>query len=451
VIRHLLADPGRFAAVLAAILSMLGFLRWAFVPRRHVPWFRVATLRARLRLRLHPGRGFASLPELWAAWGRFASFRESRRCQNDRPGRQPGGALGVHRPGPVPPRPARPDSGELDDRRPVTLGQVGMAGQGDHLVPRGRGERDYQDGPVHADQRAAGAVRAAGVRVQPAAARRRPGSVDGAVRPGAGLPGRRGSLYLIADQRNDVSPVAPLFACLVSEIHWVASQLGSGMRGGRLDPPLLLQLDEVARICPIPAPALLADSGGRGITMIIACQGLAQIEERWGKAAARSVLDTSNQLYVSGIQDPDTLDMASKLCGEATYRERGTEGKTAQYPVATPAMIRRLPPKRALVLRGSAAPVITHLPMAWNDWRYRLAKLRGHEVARLRPAFSQLGTDEARPLVLAPFTPRDTEAADSDLTASSPAPGRGRKGHANGGNGNGGRGVPPASYPWDAR
>ena len=142
----------------------------------------------------------------------------------------------------------------------------------------------------------------------------------------------------------------------------------------------------MTQICPIPVPSLLADSGGRGIMMIIACHGLAQLEDRWGKPAARSVLDTSNQIYVSGIQDPDTLDMVSRLCGDAAYLERGTESRrTAYYPVATPAMIRRLPRRRALVLRGSAAPVITHLPMAWNDWRYRWARLRGREIARLTP------------------------------------------------------------------
>jgi hypothetical protein len=271
----------------------------------------------------------------------------------------------------------------------------------------------------------------------------------------------QGALYLTADQRSEISPVAPLFACLVTEIHWEACQLAAGMRGERLDPPLLLQLDECTRICPIPAPALLADSGGRGIMMILAAQGLAQIEERWGKPASRSVLDTSNQMYVAGIQDPDTLAMASDLCGVATYRERGAEGKTSDYPVATKAMISSLPRKRALVLRGGMpAPVITHLPMAWNDWRYRLAKLRRREVARLLPAPSPA----ARPVPVtaargAAWGEADTEAADSALvaalassqgTAAALTPGE-RRGGANGtGHGNGHeRGRP--SYPWDQR
>ena len=190
----------------------------------------------------------------------------------------------------------------------------------------------------------------------------------------------------MADPRGESSPVAPVFSCLVNEIHWTACQMAGAMAGERIDPPLLLQLDEVAKICPgLPVPSLLADSGGRGITMVIACQGLAQLEERWGKPATRSVLDTTNQLYVCGIQDPDTLKMASDLCDMATYHVRGKDGETADYPVATPGMIRRLPKRRALVLRGDCAPVIAHLPMVWHDWRYRLAG-SGGTVADLTSA-----------------------------------------------------------------
>jgi len=38
-------------------LALLVFLQWAVVPTGRVPHFRVQTIRIRLRLRLHPGRG----------------------------------------------------------------------------------------------------------------------------------------------------------------------------------------------------------------------------------------------------------------------------------------------------------------------------------------------------------------------------------------------------------
>jgi hypothetical protein len=74
-----------------------------------------------------------------------------------------------------------------------------------------------------------------------------------------------GTLYLIAETRGEDAPVAPLFACLATEIHYIAALAGSLLPGGRLDPPLLKALDEVTHICPVPVPSWLADSGGKGI------------------------------------------------------------------------------------------------------------------------------------------------------------------------------------------
>ena len=100
--------------------------------------------------------------------------------------------------------------------------------------------------------------------------------------PGAGLDLAAflqdcGTLYLIAESEHDESPLAPLFACLAGEIHHAAALLGSRMPDGRLDPPLLMALDEVTQICPVPVPSWLADSGGKGIQIIAVAHGEAQL------------------------------------------------------------------------------------------------------------------------------------------------------------------------------
>ena len=56
-------------------------LRWCFLPHGRLPRFRVRYMRIRLRLRLHPGRGHASVFELWLRWGRLAAFRRSGRVR----------------------------------------------------------------------------------------------------------------------------------------------------------------------------------------------------------------------------------------------------------------------------------------------------------------------------------------------------------------------------------
>jgi type IV secretion system protein VirD4 len=124
-----------------------------------------------------------------------------------------------------------------------------------------------------------------------------------------------GTLYLIAESRGEDAPVAPLFACLASEIHYTAALLGSRMPGGRLDPPLLMALDEVTQICPVPVPSWLADSGGKGIQIITVAHGEAQLRARWGHDGARVIMDTSGaKIWLPGISDPATLQTASTQC-----------------------------------------------------------------------------------------------------------------------------------------
>ena len=435
---HPPADLRLLGVLLLAALPLLAFLQWALIPRRYIPRFRVATLRIRLLLRLHPSRGFMTLPGLWLHWSRAAALRGSGRVRPGLPlwyrvthpsshavllgrahyrhrlwqtiqeniliiGRSRSGKSGwlakvlIHFRGPVVSATTKPDlfrrtsglrarfgrpvytfspQGFGDSRARSTIHFDPVPGcQAEAVAMRrgtaltdavrvkgaedsgfwneqaavqmpallsaaaldGRSLRDVHRWVLSNNTRDAERILRAAQRPDWAdclAQMRGPADKTAAtvrmvliaalrfmndpalaecVLPGDAEPFsieeflyRQGALYLIADQRNDTSPIAPLFACLVGEIHFTACQLAGGMRGERLDPPLLLMLDECTRICPIPAPALLADSGGRGIMMILAAQGLAQIEERWGKPATRSVLDTSNQVYVSGIQDPDT-------------------------------------------------------------------------------------------------------------------------------------------------
>jgi hypothetical protein len=70
-----------FVILLVVIVVMAAAAKWAFWPSRNLPLNRVRHTRIRLRLRLHPGRGFASAFECWLRWGRLASFRASKRAR----------------------------------------------------------------------------------------------------------------------------------------------------------------------------------------------------------------------------------------------------------------------------------------------------------------------------------------------------------------------------------
>jgi type IV secretion system protein VirD4 len=183
-----------------------------------------------------------------------------------------------------------------------------------------------------------------------------------------------GTLYMVAEAVSEESPVAPLFAAMASAIHYTAAQLGQASRSGRLDPPLLMGLDEVTQICPVPLPAWLSDSGGKGIQVIAVAHGEAQLAGRWGDHGRQVVLDTSSvKLFLPGITDTTTLQTASTLCGQASWKLRGQD-HTSRHEVATPDMIRQLPAGFALIIRGGCAPVIARLPRAWNNPAYRRAR-----------------------------------------------------------------------------
>jgi type IV secretory pathway TraG/TraD family ATPase VirD4 len=187
-----------------------------------------------------------------------------------------------------------------------------------------------------------------------------------------------GTVYMIAEAVSEEAPVAPLFAAMATEIHYAAAQIGQASASRRLDPPLLMGLDEVTQICPVPLPSWLSDSGGKGIQIVAVVHGEAQLTGRWGDHGRQVVLDTSSvKMFLPGITDVTTLDAAAKLCGQSSWKVRGQDHAT-RHDVATPDMIRQLPAGFALVIRGGCAPVIARLPRAWKNPAYRRARRLGH-------------------------------------------------------------------------
>ena len=200
-----------------------------------------------------------------------------------------------------------------------------------------------------------------------------------------------GTVYLIAEATGEDAPVAPLFAAMATEIHHLAALAGQASTSGRLDPPLLMGLDEVTQICPVPLPAWLSDSGGKGIQVIaVAHGGGAQLASRWDDHGRQVIWDTSSvKVFLPGITDTTTLQAASTLCGQASWKIHGQD-HPGHFDIATPDMIRQLPSGFALVIRGGLAPVIARLPRAWNNLAYRRAFRRrgpgpGPSVPRCPP------------------------------------------------------------------
>src|SRR5258708_16877889 len=70
--------------ILAVLLTLfLLFAKRAYWPQRRLPGTRVRYMNLRSHLRLHPGRGFATVFELFWQWGKWSVLRKSRRARPD--------------------------------------------------------------------------------------------------------------------------------------------------------------------------------------------------------------------------------------------------------------------------------------------------------------------------------------------------------------------------------
>jgi len=237
------------------------------------------------------------------------------------------------------------------------------------------------DAAVHADPRTRDSIWL-GVR-QSLAALADPEVLD-AVDPGpreafdpAAFLRESGTLYLLAAAVTSGS-CAPLVAAFVEDITETARVVAARSRGARLDPPLLLALDEIANLTPLPSlPQLMAEGGGTGITTLAVLQSLAQARNRWGEHAADAIWDAATvKIVLGGLAKYRDLDDVARLLGEidelTETRSRGRAGERStstsmrMVPVMPPSVLRTLPFGTAVLLLRQTRPVVLDL-CAWPD------------------------------------------------------------------------------------
>ncbi|HWK20922.1 MAG TPA: TraM recognition domain-containing protein [Microbacteriaceae bacterium] len=182
----------------------------------------------------------------------------------------------------------------------------------------------------------------------------------------------RGTLYLLATGAGSGAGAA-LVAALVEDLVETARHMAAASPGARLDPPLLLALDEIANLSPLPSlPTLMSEGGGSGITTLPVLQSLAQARSRWNEHAATVIWDAAIVKIILG-GGSHTRDLAdiSALLGErdettsSTSTDRGG-GKSWQQsvrrvPVIPPDVLRTLPFGTAIVLLRTARPIVATL------------------------------------------------------------------------------------------
>ena len=200
----------------------------------------------------------------------------------------------------------------------------------------------------------------------------------------------KGTLYLLATGAG-ANNSAALVAAFVEDVVEAARRIAATSPGARLDPPLLLALDEVGNLAPLPSlPTLMAEGGGTGITTMPVLQSLAQAREKWSENAAGAIWDASIvKIILGGASNSKDLHDLTTLIGErdevtdsTTIGDHGS--RTAQrsirrVPIMPPDAIRTLPFGTALVLLRSAPPIVTRL-RTWTQ-RPDAGRLRADRTA----------------------------------------------------------------------
>lgn len=187
-----------------------------------------------------------------------------------------------------------------------------------------------------------------------------------------GFLSNNGTLYLLATGAGSGASW-PLVAAFIEDLTETARGLAAAAPRARLDPPLLLALDEIGNLSPLPSlPVLMAEGGGTGITTMPILQSLSQARGKWGDHAASTIWDASIvKVILGGASASKDLQELSVLIGEhdertesvsiGDYGSRSIQRSTRRVAVMPPERIRTLPFGTGLVLLRSAPPIVAEL------------------------------------------------------------------------------------------
>ena len=238
------------------------------------------------------------------------------------------------------------------------LEQAGFMNLASSLLGTQNGAHETRDGIYETARTAAKALRddevMKWVTPQPGLPRFDPGS----------FPASTDALYLLSESR---SYAAPLIAAMTDLVMRAAVRRAQ-QSGGRLDPPLLVVLDEAANICRIAdLPDLYSYLGSHGICPVTILQSYEQGTTVWGESGMAALWGAATiKLIGAGVDSPRLGREVSDLVGphDVPVRSLGlgeSRGITEnislrQQPILHAADIRAFEPGTALLLASGIRP-----------------------------------------------------------------------------------------------
>jgi len=177
------------------------------------------------------------------------------------------------------------------------------------------------------------------------------------------------SLYLLS--KDGAGAAAPLVAALADRVMRDAVRAAE-RDGGRLDPPMIVVLDEAANVCRIAdLPELYSHLGSRGILPLTILQSYRQGTRVWGDHGMDALWSAATcKLLGAGLDDARLVEDVSRLVGDHDVPVRSIsrgDGRATEsvslrrQRVLPPEDIRALPKGSALLLATGCRPAMVSL------------------------------------------------------------------------------------------
>ena len=181
----------------------------------------------------------------------------------------------------------------------------------------------------------------------------------------------QGTVYLLG-REDPYASAAPLMTAIAEHVLDTALWMATTSPHGRLTPSFLACLDELPSTTPLPTLRVrMANERALGLSFIYASQTWKQMVVSYGEDEARSLFGLTNNLVVFGSgKDVHFYRELSDLIDDVrTSRQTVTDGpggvgtsRAGEWEkVMRPGDIRRIPQRQALVIAGSAPPIIAKL------------------------------------------------------------------------------------------
>jgi type IV secretion system protein VirD4 len=185
-------------------------------------------------------------------------------------------------------------------------------------------------------------------------------------------------LHVVAPSRHQ-AVTTPLVVGLIEEL--VHATYDRHERGARL----LLALDELANVAPLPRLAgIVSEGGGQGVLTLACLQDLSQARSRWGSAAEGFLSLFSTTVVLPGIADRATLELLSQLAGRELVPtptlQTGPRGRSAGHSTSWIERDRATPGELARGRPGFGLGLDAGNTMRWIELTpaHRSGRFRGH-------------------------------------------------------------------------